>query len=323
MTQYHVYEVVSQTNNWAAWVNATLLYQTNVNTVLFNGTPTWSSAGLGVGYPIYGSANYFAGDIAEVLIFNRGLTTDERITVNSYLNGKYGMVPAVPATPTNLVATAVSPPQIGLAWSVPVTNGQLFSIERKTGANGVYAQIGTVMGVSSYLDSTVMPGTNYYYRVKSWDFNGWSAYSPEISPPAAVITSPAQQTVFVVGTNVTINVATTDFGGTVTNVSFWVNDVLTLSTPTAPYAGVLTNLSAGVYVVMAEATDDQGNSAFSATVTLIVSPDTDGDGITDYEELLMGTDPTNPNDPGSWTPPTTSTAPTITLTEPAGAVLLP
>jgi chitinase len=131
------------------------------------------------------------------------------------------------------------------------------------------------------------------------------------------------QSVFTVGTNVAINVTATDLDGTVTSVSFWVNDALALSTSNAPYAGVLTNLSAGVYVVMAEATDNQGNSSFSATVTLIVSPDTDGDGISDYEEILMGTDPTNPNDPGPWTPPNTSTAPTITLTEPAGAVLLP
>ena len=294
------------------------------NSVLFNGTPTWSSAGLGCGYTdFYSPPNYFAGDIAEVLIFNRGLTDDERVTVNAYLNGKYGMVPVLPPTPSNLAASAVSPVQIGLSWSTPQTNGLLFSIERKTGADGVYAQIGTAQDTNSYVDSTVFPGTNYYYRVRSWNFNGWSGYSPEISPPSATITSPAPQSVFIVGTNITINATATDLDGTVTTVSFWVNDALAVSTTYAPYAGVLTNLSAGVYDVMAMATDNQGNSSFSATVTLIVSPDTDGDGISDYEEILMGTDPTNPNDPGPWTPPGSSTAPTIILTEPAGAVLLP
>jgi fibronectin type 3 domain-containing protein len=318
LTQYHVYQVSSQTNNWAAWINGFLLYQTANNTYAYCTSPVLGGSLSGA----FGNY-YFAGDIAEVLIFNRGLTTGERTTIYSYFNGKYGLVPAVPATPTNLVATAVSPVQISLTWNVPLTNGLLFSIERKTGANGVYAQIGTVNGANSYLDSTVLPGTNYYYRVRSWNFNGWSGYSPEISPPSAIITSPMSQSVFTVGTNVAINVTATDLDGTVTSVSFWVNDALALSTSNAPYAGVLTNLSAGVYVVMAEATDNQGNSSFSATVTLIVSPDTDGDGISDYEEILMGTDPTNPNDPGPWTPPNTSTAPTITLTEPAGAVLLP
>ena len=35
LNQYHVYEVSSQTNNWAAWINGELLYQTFNNTVVF------------------------------------------------------------------------------------------------------------------------------------------------------------------------------------------------------------------------------------------------------------------------------------------------
>ena len=44
----------------------------------------------------------------EVVVFSRILGSNERDTVNQYLNGKYGFVGSVPGDPTNLVATALS-----------------------------------------------------------------------------------------------------------------------------------------------------------------------------------------------------------------------
>src|SRR5258706_15815925 len=88
LTQYHVYEVASQSNNFAAWINGVLQYQNGDNAVGFTSTPylgyyTWFSPYVG------GYTGYFAGDMAEVIIFSRGLTAGERATVNQYLNGKY------------------------------------------------------------------------------------------------------------------------------------------------------------------------------------------------------------------------------------------
>ena len=40
---------------------------------------------------VFGQTNWFTGDIAEILILNRALTTLERQTVESYLKGKYGL----------------------------------------------------------------------------------------------------------------------------------------------------------------------------------------------------------------------------------------
>jgi fibronectin type 3 domain-containing protein len=324
VTQFHLYNPSSQIGQWDARINGQLICSSDNVTVTFTTIPSVGNYyWLFNGYLNTGPL-FFGGDISEILIFDRVLTAQERDAVGVYLNNKYTLVTAAPPVPGALQATGVSPNQINLSWTNTLaTNGLLFTIERKTGSDGVYAPIGTIRDTNSYLDSTILPGTNYFYRVKSWNFNGESDYSSEASPPSATITGPAPQSVFVTGTNVAISAAAADLDGTVTNVSFWVNDALAVSTNNAPYVGVLTNLSAGVYNVMAMATDDQGNSSFSATITLIVSPDTDGDGISDYEEILLGTDPTDPDDPGPWTPPGSSSAPTIILTEPANAVLLP
>ena len=111
-TQYHIYQVSAQTNNWAAWMNGSLLYQTFQNSVKFDTE----------GAPIIGQNNsHFLGDIAEVMIFNRALTSDERDTVGGYLKTKYALSQyavnsSPPATPTNFVAVGIAPNQLELEW---------------------------------------------------------------------------------------------------------------------------------------------------------------------------------------------------------------
>ena len=170
--QYHVYQVSAQTNNWAAWMNGSLLYQTVNNSVKFDneGSPT-----------IGKNAYYFWGDIAEVMIFNRALTTGERATINAYLNSKYALVAAVPPTPTNLTAYAISPTQIGLSWSETLTNGGAtqISIERSTASNGVFSVVAQVANALSYVDTNLTAGTTYYYQVRAMNLNTWSPYSNE------------------------------------------------------------------------------------------------------------------------------------------------
>jgi hypothetical protein len=176
LNQYNVYEVTSQATNWAAWIDGQLLFQTNNNPVGFAGPPL-----------TFGQ-NYFpfGGDVAEVLVFNRGLTTDERTTVNNYLNGKYGFVPAVPAAPGNLTAVAISPTQINLTWDELLNGGATqIGIERATTSNGVFSVIAQVNSTLSYLDTNLTAGTTYYYRIRAINLQAWSAYSgvAEVTTP--------------------------------------------------------------------------------------------------------------------------------------------
>jgi len=77
-------------------------------------------------------------------------------------------------------------PEVGNATDLALTwidnSGGMagFSVERKTGTDGTYAQTAQQLpGITSYTDLTVIPGTIYCYRVQAYDASGTSGYSNE------------------------------------------------------------------------------------------------------------------------------------------------
>ena len=171
LTQFHVYEVSSQAGLWQSWLDGVPFYESNVNTVGFTATPM-----LGLASTFF----KFNGDIAEVIVYNRSLTDTERQADLAYLQQKYALSIA-PAAPSALSAAALSPSEVWLSWKWLETNTETsFAIERKTGASGTYAQIGTVTDTGMFLDTTAVSGADYFYRVRSFTPSGLvSAYSAE------------------------------------------------------------------------------------------------------------------------------------------------
>ena len=83
-----------------------------------------------------------------------------------------------PAAPTNLTATANSAASVTLSWVNNATNRAGFKIERSTGNASNFAQIAIASATAlSFTDTTVNPGTLYYYRVRATNVIGDSGYT--------------------------------------------------------------------------------------------------------------------------------------------------
>jgi hypothetical protein len=87
--------------------------------------------------------------------------------------------PAIPAAPTNLIATVVSKSQVNLTWTDNATNEVGFKIERCKGATCTkFTQIATVgANVTTYSNTKLNANTTYRYRVYAYNASGASGYS--------------------------------------------------------------------------------------------------------------------------------------------------
>ena len=87
--------------------------------------------------------------------------------------------PALPASPSNLTATAVSRSQINLLWADNSNNEGGFKIERCTGSTCAnFVQIATVgPNIKAYSNTGLRRGTAYRYRIRAYNAGGNSGYS--------------------------------------------------------------------------------------------------------------------------------------------------
>ena len=115
---------------------------------------------------------------------------DSRFYVHNYL--QLGAAPQAPAAPTGLNATALSSTQIELTWNDNANNETGFSVERD-GGGGFTAIASRPANATSFIDTTVAPGTFYNYRVRAVNtgvFSGYSNQANATTPPAGP-TAPA------------------------------------------------------------------------------------------------------------------------------------
>src|SRR2546427_1497511 len=87
----------------------------------------------------------------------------------------FGLLVAVVGSPLQSDAA-----QLSLSWTDMSSNEDGFSLERKTGTSGTYAQIATAgANVTSYTDPNLTGGTTYCYQVQAFNTAGGSPYSNE------------------------------------------------------------------------------------------------------------------------------------------------
>jgi hypothetical protein len=92
----------------------------------------------------------------------------------------------IPAAPSNLAGIADSDTQIRLQWRDNSTNETGFRLLRKAGVSGAYSTIPLAANATSYADTGLTGGTQYFYKIHAYNASGNSAESSEIS-----ITTPA------------------------------------------------------------------------------------------------------------------------------------
>lgn len=160
--------------NWSANIESDI-----VGYKLYFGNPT--------GYSYDSVINI--GNITSYTISNGNINTEYAITaydnlangINDQVDGNeswFSIANKPPELPTNIVIDA-APRRSKLTWSLSSSNSVLcYNIYRDTIPNPTILYANVSKTTSSFLDSGLVNGTNYYYRIKSIDSSGLSsAYS--------------------------------------------------------------------------------------------------------------------------------------------------
>jgi fibronectin type 3 domain-containing protein len=176
--QWHLYNVTAATGNWTSRLNGNIQYHSDANTISWHNAPLLGSNG---GYG-------FVGNIAELLVFERVLSGEERALVTAYLNKRHVLDGGAqaPETPSGLTGKIVLGNRAVLDWQGEVSPWIEYELARKE-AGGGYVSIARQRG-THYVDLALSPNQTYTYHVRAINAAGTSAYGNEVelqAPPSA------------------------------------------------------------------------------------------------------------------------------------------
>ena len=236
------------------------------------------------------------GSVDEVSIYNRALSANEiGVVYNAGSAGKCLPMPVVSITsPTNtaffdigsnigVMANAYEP-GAGTIEKVEFFQG---SIRFGTSTNSPY----------SVTWSNVIAG-EYALSARATGNNGLISTSDKVNITVGgviKITNPTNNLVLTSPADIAIGAEVID-DVEISQVEFFQGATNLGVVATAPYDLLWTNVASGIYALTARATDNNGLILTSSVVNVIVdtypdSTDRDGDGVSDMQEYLNGTDP--------------------------------
>ncbi|MEN9524569.1 MAG: hypothetical protein RL536_638, partial [Candidatus Parcubacteria bacterium] len=195
----------------------------------------------------------------------------------------------IPATPTIIFAKGVSSSEVDIGWRDNSNNEDGFIIERSLDQS-LWSEISrTASGQNTFADKNVSPGTDYYYRIRSFNTAGNSVSSTakrattkgtvviDDTPPTVTIVSPARDaTITKNSPPFNFQVDATDDKG-IAKIDLYINGSPVLSkinenTRVGSYSIPIRLSINGIYKFSASVTDNKGHTTtVDPTITVVDS----------------------------------------------------
>jgi len=251
-------------------------------------------------YSIAGNVNKYASDFHDITTGRNSYHTsgggypavtgyDDASGLGSFngVNLYLELVPTVPpAAPTGLTAVA-GDGQVTLSWST-TTGAVSYNIKRSLTTSGPYTDK-TFTGVTttSFIDSTVVNGTRYYYVISAVNLGGESSNSaetsamPRLAPPSApIVNALAGNGQAVLSWNTNAKADTYTVKRSTTSGGPYTDKIVTAITSTSYTDSPLSNGSNYFYVVSGANAAGEGLNSLQTSAIPTLSPPSIPAGLT-------------------------------------------
>ncbi|MBQ49174.1 MAG: hypothetical protein CMP10_17485 [Zetaproteobacteria bacterium] len=160
------------TANNGAWEYDTLHFMTTQ----FDETKTLTQTNLAHINTFAVGNHHFGGELAEVMIFDRELTSAERLSLNLYLKEKWSEEsPAQPTKPANLTTGSLYTDSASISWDADLSSAISYYFASREGSVPPSACNGlgyTATSNTSMLLKDLKPQTQYHVKVCAVNLNG-------------------------------------------------------------------------------------------------------------------------------------------------------
>jgi len=170
---------------------------------------------------------------------------------------------------TNVTITATASETNGTITNIAIYNGTTLLGQSSASP---YNYVMTNAAAGTYTLTAVATDANGVSKTSSLTTVTVTTQSILPSPPVVTITSPANGSSYTSGSNVTITTTASETNGTISKIALYNGSGLLLgSSSTSPYNFVDSNMAGGGYSFFAVATDVNGVSTTSSTITITVT----------------------------------------------------
>jgi FtsP/CotA-like multicopper oxidase with cupredoxin domain len=230
--------------------------------------------------PIGNTTKYYYYQVCAVHTVGSGVAGyPSASAVSLFSNVATNAPQPLPAAPTGLTATALTPTSIQLGWTDQSNNETGFTIQRSATANfaGAISTFTTGANVTTFTNSGLTSVTTYYYRVRSFNATGTSAWtsvasattpSPLPAAPSGLTATAQSPTVVLLGWT---DNATNETGFTIqrsTNSAFTnINATFTTGAGVVTYTDT-TVAAVTTYYYRVRASNTAGTSGWSNVATV-------------------------------------------------------